>query len=107
MEFHEKKCIPCESGGTSLLEYDIKKNLEQIPNWKLNGKKIENEFVFKDFKEAMKFVNNIADLAEGEGHHPDIHIHWNKVLLELWTHSMNGLSENDFILAAKINNLKI
>ncbi len=107
MEFHEKKCIPCESGGTSLLEDDIKKNLEQIPNWKLNGKKIENEFVFKDFKEAMKFVNNIADLAEGEGHHPDIHIHWNKVLLELWTHSMNGLSENDFIVAAKINNLKI
>ncbi len=55
----------------------------------------------------MKFVNNVADLAEGEGHHPDIHIHWNKVLLELWTHSMNGLSENDFIVAAKINNLKI
>ena len=107
MEFHEKKCIPCESGGASLSEDDIKKNLEQIPNWKLNGKKIENEFVFKDFKEAMKFVNNIADLAEEEGHHPDIHIHWNKVLLELWTHSMNGLSENDFIMAAKINNLKI
>ncbi len=55
----------------------------------------------------MKFVNNIAELAEGEGHHPDIHIHWNKVMLELWTHSMNGLSENDFIVAAKINNLKI
>ena len=107
MEFHEKKCIPCESGGTSLSEDDIKKNLEQIPTWKLNGKKIEREFVFNDVKGAMKFVNNIADLAEGEGHHPDIHIHWNKVLLELWTHSMNGLSENDFIVAAKINNLKI
>ncbi len=107
MTLYEKKCIPCESGSAPLSEDDIKKNLEQIPNWKLNGKKIENEFVFKDFKEAMKFVNNIADLAEGEGHHPDIHIHWNKVMLELWTHSMNGLSENDFIVAAKINNLKI
>ncbi len=107
MELYEKKCIPCERGGTPLSENDIKKNLEQIPNWNLNGKKIEREFVFKDFKEAMKFINNIADLAEGEGHHPDIHIHWNKVMLELWTHSMNGLSENDFIVAAKINNLKI
>ncbi len=55
----------------------------------------------------MKFVDYIADLAEEQGHHPDIHIHWNKVLLELCTHSMNGLSENDFIVAAKINNLKI
>ncbi len=107
MELHEKKCIPCESGDTPLSEDEAKRNLEQIPNWKLNGKKIEREFVFKDFKEAMKFVNNVADLAEDEGHHPDIHIHWNKVLLELWTHSMNGLSENDFIVAAKINNLKI
>jgi len=107
MELHEKKCIPCESGSTPLSEDDVKKNLEQIPNWKLNGKKIEREFVFNDFKEAVKFVNNIADLAEDEGHHPDIHIHWNKVMLELWTHSMNGLSENDFIVAAKINNLKI
>jgi len=107
MELHEKKCIPCESGGTPLSEEDTKKNLEQIPNWKFTGKKIEREFVFKDFKEAMKFVNNIADLAEDEGHHPDIHIHWNKVMLELWTHSMNGLSENDFIVASKINNLKI
>ena len=106
MELHEKKCIPCESGGTSLSEDETKRNLEQIPEWKLNGKKIEREFGFNDFKEAMKFVNNIANIAEEEGHHPDIHIHWNKVMLELWTHSMKGLSENDFILAAKINNLK-
>ncbi len=107
MELHEKKCIPCESGGTPLSEAEAKRNLEKVTPWKLNRNKIEREFVFKDFKEAMKFVNNIADLAEGEGHHPDIHIHWNKVLLELWTHSMKGLSENDFIVAAKINNLKI
>ena len=107
MELHEKKCISCENGGTPLSEDETKRNLEQIPEWKLNGKKIEREFGFNDFKEAMKFVNNISDIAEEEGHHPDIHIHWNKVMLELWTHSMNGLSENDFIVAAKINNLKI
>ncbi len=107
MELHKKKCIPCESGDSPLSEAEAKMNLEKVTAWKLNKNKIEREFVFKDFEEAMKFVNNIADLAEDEGHHPDIHIHWNKVMLELWTHSMNGLSENDFIVAAKINNLKI
>ncbi len=107
MELHEKKCIPCESGGTPLTEDEAKKNLAKVPNWKLNVKKIEREFVFNDFKDSMKFVNKVADLAEEEGHHPDFHVHWNKVLVELWTHSMNGLSENDFIVAAKINILKI
>ncbi len=107
MEFYEKKCIPCESGGTQLTDIEAKKNLEKIPGWKLNVNKIEREFVFQDFKEAIIFVNNIAQIAEGEGHHPDIHIHWNKVMLELWTHSMKGLSENDFIVAAKINALKV
>ena len=107
MELHEKKCIPCESGGIPLTDIEAKKNLEKITGWKLNGNKIEREFVFQDFKEVMKFVNNIARIAEEEGHHPDIHIHWNKVMLELWTHSMKGLSENDFIVAAKINTLAV
>ncbi|HET6517296.1 MAG TPA: 4a-hydroxytetrahydrobiopterin dehydratase [Nitrosopumilaceae archaeon] len=105
MELSEKKCIPCESGGEPLSENEAKKYLEQTPSWKLNGKKIQREFVFKNFEESMKFVNKVAKIAESEGHHPDIHIHWNKVLLELWTHSMNGLSENDFIVASKINNI--
>ncbi|MFQ6025322.1 MAG: 4a-hydroxytetrahydrobiopterin dehydratase [Nitrosopumilaceae archaeon] len=107
MELHEKKCVPCETGGAPLLDVEVRKNLEKVSGWKLNGKKIEREFVFKNFIEAMKFVNKIADLAETEGHHPDFQIHWNKVLLELWTHSMGGLSENDFIVAAKINNIKM
>lgn len=107
MELHEKKCIPCESGGTPLTDIEAKTNLEKISGWKLNVNKIEREFVFKDFKEAIKFVNKVSELAEEEGHHPDIKIHWNKVMLDLWTHSMNGLSENDFIVAAKINNLEI
>lgn len=107
MELHEKKCVPCERGGAPLLDIEVRKNLEKISGWKLNGKKIERGFVFKNFIEAMKFVNKIAELAESEGHHPDFQIHWNKVLLELWTHSMGGLSENDFIVAAKINNIKL
>lgn len=107
MELHEKKCVPCESGGTPLTDTETVKNLERVPGWKLNEHKIAREFVFQDFKDAMKFVNAVSEIAEEEGHHPDIHIHWNKVLLELWTHSMNGLSENDFIVAAKINALKV
>jgi len=106
MELHEKKCVSCETGGAPMLDSEAGKYLEKIPGWKLNGKKIEREYVFRDFVEAMKFVNKVADLAESEGHHPDFQIHWNKVLLELWTHSMGGLSENDFIVASKINNIK-
>ena len=63
------------------------------------------EFKFKDFVRAMKFVNKVAELAEEQGHHPDIHVHYNNVTLELWTHDVDGLSENDFILAAKVDKL--
>ncbi len=65
-------------------------------------KKIRHEFTFKGFNEAMYFVNEVAAVAEGEGHHPDIHIYFKKVIIELWTHAIGGLSENDFILASKI-----
>jgi 4a-hydroxytetrahydrobiopterin dehydratase len=106
MDLHQKKCIPCESGGIPLTEEETKKILGKTPNWKLKGNKIEQEFVFKNFIDAMKFVNKVGDIVESEGHQPDIHIHWNKVKLELWTHSMNGLSENDFIVAAKVNTLQ-
>jgi len=83
----------------------VQNNLASIPNWELDGKMIHREFEFQDFKDAMVFVNKVADLAESEGHHPDITIHWNKVRLDLWTHSMNGLSENDFIVASKIDKI--
>jgi 4a-hydroxytetrahydrobiopterin dehydratase len=72
----------------------------------LNGKWITKEFQFKNFIEAMKFVNRAAGLAEGEGHHPDIHIRYNRVRFDTWTHAVGGLSENNFILAAKIDTLK-
>ena len=70
-----------------------------------DNKSISRDFVFKDFKESMTFINKVADLAESEGHHPDIHCFWNKVKLELSTHAIGGLSNNDFILASKINRL--
>ncbi len=79
----------------------------EVNGWTLveDHKSISREFTFKDFKEAMIFINKVADLAESEGHHPDIHCWWNKVKLELSTHAIGGLSNNDFILASKINRL--
>lgn len=84
--------------------------LDQVPNWQLVGDKImkiKREFRFRNFKESMTFVNRVAILAEEEGHHPDIYIFYNKVRLELFTHAAGGLSENDFIMAAKINQINI
>ena len=75
-----------------------------VPSWKvLDNKKLEREFKFKDFKGAMAFVNRVADIADSEGHHPDIYVFYNLVRFELSTHAIGGLSENDFILAAKID----
>ena len=86
---------------------EIQKNKSQLKNdWKvIDETRIRHEFKFKDFKQAIAFVNKAADIAEEEGHHPDIHIHYNRVVIELWTHSIGGLSENDFIMAAKIERL--
>lgn len=102
-----KHCQPCEEGSAQLTGEMIQSYLAELTQpWQvIDEKKIRRLFKFKDFKEAMIFVNRVADLAEAEGHHPDIAIHWNQVDIELWTHAINGLSENDFILAAKIEKL--
>lgn len=107
-DLSSKKCVPCEGGMPPLLREEAERLLSQTLGWKIaDDKKILREFSFKNFKEAMIFVNRVADLAEEEGHHPDIMIHgWNKVRLELSTHAIGGLSENDFIVAAKINDLR-
>lgn len=106
MNLLKKKCVPCEGKGMKpLSRADAQDYLDEIPGWALDkdAKKISKEFKFKDFIGAINFVNAVAEIAEMEGHHPDIHIHYNKVLLELSTHAIGGLSENDFILAAKID----
>lgn len=102
-----KKCVPCEIGTSPLTEAEYKPLLESLElEWQvIDDKKIKHLFKFKDFKEAMIFVNKIADIAESEGHHPDIYIYYNKVTIELTTHASQGLSENDFILAAKIETI--
>jgi 4a-hydroxytetrahydrobiopterin dehydratase len=90
---------------TSLSLEKSKDLLKGIPNWTLKGKSIEREFKFVNFGEAINFVNKVASTAEAENHHPDIHIFYNKVKLELSTHDVGGLSGKDFILAAQIDQL--
>jgi len=106
-ELTAKSCVPCRGGIPPLSEGEARKLLSGTPEWSLeeNGTRLKRRFEFKDFKKAMEFVNRVADIAEEEGHHPDIAIHWNKVDLVLWTHKIGGLHENDFILAAKIDRL--
>ncbi len=102
----KKKCIPCEDKNLKPLNRaDAQDFLDETPGWTLSEdiKKISKEFKFRDFIGAINFVERVADVAEMEGHHPDIHVHYNKVILELWTHSIGGLSENDFIVASKID----
>ena len=102
----KKKCVPCEGGSIDpFLPEEVRNYMPDVPAWKLSedSKSISREYKFKDFIGAVNFVNNIADIAEAEGHHPDIHIYYNKVHLDLSTHAIGGLSENDFIVAAKID----
>lgn len=105
MSLADKKCVPCEGGTKPLSQGEVKMHLEKLKDWTLNKDVIEKLYTFQDFKESMEFVNKVADLAEAEGHHPDIYIFYNKVRLELSTHAIGGLSMNDFILAAKIDEL--
>ncbi len=105
MDLRDKTCVPCEGGTPPLENAVVRRYLEELGGgWILaDGKKIKKEFSFKNFLQAMAFVDQVADVAKSEGHHPDIHIFYNKVVLELTTHAIGGLSENDFIVASKID----
>lgn len=107
MDLIKKKCVACEIGTPPFDKETIDKYRSHIkPEWRvIDNKRIERQFKFKDFQEAMSFVNKVAEIAESEGHHPDIAIFYNKVTLTLWTHASRGLTENDFIIAAKIDAL--
>jgi 4a-hydroxytetrahydrobiopterin dehydratase len=105
----KKHCKPCEGGMPPLSRPKNLEYLKQVNEWQLiEDKSIEKILLFKDFMEALVFVNKVADIAESEGHHPDILIFgWNKVKISLSTHSIGGLSDNDFILAAKIDEVRM
>lgn len=109
-ELQRKKCQPCEGGVPPLSATQIAQLLPAVPGWRLaaNGKAIRREWKMRDFPAAMQFFNKVADLAEAEGHHPDLHLTgYRHVAVEIFTHAIDGLSENDFILAAKIDALPV
>lgn len=107
MNLTKAHCVPCEGGVPRMKPDEIEEYKKEIsPEWKvLDNIKLQREFHFKDFKEAMEFVNKVADIANAEEHHPDIYIFYSVVKIELWTHAISGLFKNDFILAAKIEKL--
>lgn len=102
-----KHCTPCEGGMPPATKEEAAILLRRVADWKItpDGKAIGKSFRFKNFAQALTFVNKIGAIAEEEGHHPDIGLHWGRVDISLTTHAIGGLSENDFILAAKINQL--
>lgn len=104
-ELSRKRCEPCRGGVAPMTRQDAERMAVEVPDWQLKENYIEREFRFHDFREAMDFVNRVADLANEEDHHPDIFISYNKVRLQLSTHKIGGLSQNDFILAAKVDRL--
>jgi 4a-hydroxytetrahydrobiopterin dehydratase len=105
-----KKCKPCEGGVEPSTLEEAKDQLTKLPGWYLthDGQRIRKDWTVKNFMAGMKFFNQVADIAEADGHHPDVHLWgYRNAWIELWTHAIGGLSENDFILAAKIDQLPI
>jgi 4a-hydroxytetrahydrobiopterin dehydratase len=106
----QKKCKPCEGGVAPYSPEEAREQLQQLTGWRItnNGQRIRKDWKVKNFMAGIKFFNLCAELAEADGHHPDLHIEgYRNVSVELWTHAIGGLSENDFILAAKIDQLPI
>ncbi len=103
----EKHCIPCEKGARPLNGGEIDRRLEELdPGWHVvDGHHLERQFSFDDFRRPLDFVIRVGEVAEEEGHHPDICFGYGQAKIDLWTHKINGLHENDFILAAKIDQL--
>ncbi len=103
-----RHCVPCEGGVKPLDPQAIDSLQGQVPGWEIvNGHHLRKSWKFPDFKTALAFVNRVAEVAESEGHHPDITVGWGKVEIALWTHAAGGLTENDFILAVRIDSLKL
>jgi 4a-hydroxytetrahydrobiopterin dehydratase len=107
MELAAKKCIPCRGGVPPLSRAEAERLLSEVPGWTLgeDGTHIERTFRFKDFAAALAFVERVAELAEAEDHHPDITFGWGYARVVFQTHKIKGLHENDFIMAAKVNDL--
>lgn len=109
-QLRAKKCLPCEGGVPKLSMAEATAQLANLKGWMMtgDGQRIRKEWTVKNFMAGMKFFNAVAEVAESEGHHPDLHIvGYRNAAIEIWTHAIGGLSENDFILAAKIDRLPV
>ncbi len=105
-ELASKTCVPCQGGVPPLTGAELAALEKQVDGWQVVAEHhITKTFTFRDFRSALAFVNRVGELAEQEGHHPDLYLTWGKVDIKIWTHKINGLTENDFILAAKIDRL--
>lgn len=107
MDFASKRCVPCEGGVPAMTQNQVDAAIPSLDGWEVRegATQIHRHFRFRGFGEAMRFVNALAEVAESEGHHPDFCVHYSTVDVTLWTHAIGGLSENDFIVAAKIDRL--
>ena len=104
MELAEKRCVPCRGGVPPLKREELAKLQPQVPGWEVvDDHHLSKSYKFPDFLTALAFVNRVGEIAEQEGHHPDLYLSWGKVEIRIWTHKINGLTESDFILAAKID----
>jgi len=107
MDLAQKNCIPCSGDGKPFSKKKISEYIQHVPTWSVDedDSMISKRFTFEGFEQAISFVNHVADVAHKEQHHPDIHIFYDHVDIDLWTHAIGGLHENDFIVAAKIDQI--
>ena len=105
-ELSSKQCVPCRGGVPALRGEELTPLSKQLDGWNVvNEHHLQKQYRFKDFREAQAFVNRVGDLAEEQGHHPDVCFGWGQAEIKIWTHKIDGLTESDFILAAKIDEL--
>ena len=103
-ELAERQCVPCRGGVPPMKGDEITEISSQLPDWQVvNEHHLQRNYRFKDFRESLDFVNRVSELAEEQGHHPDICFGWGKADITIWTHKIDGLTESDFVLAAKID----
>jgi 4a-hydroxytetrahydrobiopterin dehydratase len=106
MDLASKQCVPCRGGVPPLAHEAVAALMPQVPGWQvIRDHHLFRSFRFPDFRSALDFVNRVGAVAEEQGHHPDVYLAWGKVEIQTWTHKIDGLTENDFILAAKIDRL--
>ena len=108
-DLKQQKCVPCESDIPAMTEDEIKDMQKEVPEWKVvevdGVHHLKRKFKFKNFAEALAFTNKVGEAAEEEGHHPVIELTWGRVTVEWWTHNIDGLHQNDFIMAAKSSDI--